>query len=69
VKSPHLSHAEGTGLGLAIVKSLIDLHGGELIIKSKIDKGTSVTVILPFKSIASEILTNNKSDLPLSKFG
>jgi len=43
---PYLSE-DGWGLGLAIVKSLVDLHGGTLDIKSKVGKGTTVTVTLP----------------------
>ena len=43
---PHTSQ-EGTGLGLTIVKSLVDLHDGELDIKSTVGKGTTVTVTLP----------------------
>jgi len=38
---------EGHGLGLAIVKSLVDLHGGELDIKSEVGAGTAVKVTLP----------------------
>jgi cell cycle sensor histidine kinase DivJ len=38
---------EGTGLGLSIVKSLVELHGGEITLQSKIDEGTTVTVALP----------------------
>jgi len=38
---------EGTGLGLSIVKSLVALHGGEWVVKSKVDQGTVVTVALP----------------------
>jgi two-component system cell cycle sensor histidine kinase PleC len=38
---------KGWGLGLTITKSLIDLHDGTLDIKSKVGKGTTVTVTLP----------------------
>jgi two-component system, cell cycle sensor histidine kinase PleC len=37
----------GSGLGLAISKSLVELHGGSLIIESEERKGTMVTVLLP----------------------
>ena len=37
----------GTGLGLSIVKGLIELHGGELTIRSRLGVGTRVAVRLP----------------------
>jgi len=37
----------GTGLGLSIVKGLVQLHGGEMTIRSRIGEGTRVTVRLP----------------------
>ncbi|GLH78958.1 PAS domain-containing sensor histidine kinase [Bradyrhizobium sp. SSBR45G] len=43
---------EGTGLGLSIVKSLVNLHGGEMSIESKLDEGTTVTVALPINCVA-----------------
>jgi two-component system, cell cycle sensor histidine kinase DivJ len=38
---------EGTGLGLSIVKSLVALHRGEMEVQSKLDVGTTISVILP----------------------
>jgi cell cycle sensor histidine kinase DivJ len=38
---------EGTGLGLSIVKSLVALHAGQLTVQSRLDEGTTVTVVLP----------------------
>jgi PAS domain S-box-containing protein len=40
---------EGTGLGLAIVREFIEKHGGKIIVTSKLNKGTTVSVILPIK--------------------
>ncbi len=37
----------GTGLGLAIVKKSVELHGGQIAVKSVVGVGTTFTVILP----------------------
>jgi signal transduction histidine kinase len=34
-------------LGLPLAKQLVDLHGGLLTIDSKLDAGTTVTILLP----------------------
>ena len=39
--------SEGTGLGLAIAKKITLLHGGDIIVTSTENKGTTFTVILP----------------------
>ncbi len=39
----------GTGLGLAICKGLLDIMRGTIIIKSKINEGTSVKIEIPFE--------------------
>jgi PAS domain S-box-containing protein len=39
--------AKGVGLGLAVCKQIVSLHGGHIDIKSKITKGTTVTITLP----------------------
>jgi two-component system, cell cycle sensor histidine kinase PleC len=38
---------EGTGLGLPIAKALVELHGGQLSIKSVKGEGTEVSMLLP----------------------
>jgi len=37
----------GTGLGLVIVKRIVDLHQGELTLKSEVGKGTTFEILLP----------------------
>ncbi|MBU7007273.1 sensor histidine kinase [Phosphitispora fastidiosa] len=38
-----------SGLGLAVVKQIVDQIGGEIIVKSSEEKGTSFSVIIPVK--------------------
>lgn len=38
---------EGSGLGLSVVKGLVELHQGNLVVKSNVGEGTTVTVQLP----------------------
>ena len=38
---------EGTGLGLPIVRGLVELHGGEFTLKSKVREGTEVIIAFP----------------------
>lgn len=39
----------GTGLGLTIVKKIVEIHGGEISVKSQPDQGTSFELVLPFR--------------------
>ncbi len=39
----------GTGLGLSIVKSIVDNHNGRVWVDSRIDEGTTFSVVLPLK--------------------
>lgn len=38
---------KGSGLGLSIVKAVVDAHGGEISVKSKLGEGTEFTLTLP----------------------
>jgi nitrogen fixation/metabolism regulation signal transduction histidine kinase len=53
----------GTGLGLTIVKNLVELMGGEVVIKSKRDEGTTFTITLHDIALSDEEIkkqvTNN----------
>lgn len=47
----------GNGLGMPIVKNLIDRMGGRISINSKVNMGTTVEIVIPFKKA-------KRSDLP-----
>jgi hypothetical protein len=46
-RATNINAIRGTGMGLAIVKKAVDLHGGEISVKSKVGVGTTFTVTLP----------------------
>ncbi len=58
---------EGTGLGLSIVKSYVELLGGTISIKSKVNLGTKVIISLPDKSNEIETIDNGQN-LATNKF-
>ncbi len=39
---------EGSGIGLALVQELVKLHGGNLIVRSEVGRGSTFTIRLPF---------------------
>lgn len=60
----HNSLAKGSGLGLYVVKGLVELLDGEIIMNSKPEKGTQITIIIPIEKIAN---TQNPEDKTLNE--
>lgn len=42
-----LDSSDGAGLGLAITKGIVELHGGQVAVRSRLGAGATFTVILP----------------------
>ncbi|MCC0178500.1 GAF domain-containing protein [Waterburya agarophytonicola K14] len=47
-RASNVNSIPGTGLGLHIVEKSVHLHGGEISVQSKIDFGSTFTVMLPY---------------------
>lgn len=45
-RASNVGKISGTGLGLAIVKRAVEMHGGQITVKSEIGQGTIFTVLL-----------------------
>lgn len=45
---------EGSGIGLSIVKSLVEMHDGNISVKSKYHEGTEFIVMLPIRLVDDE---------------
>jgi PAS domain S-box-containing protein len=44
-------HIPGTGLGMVLVKDILEAHGGRVLVASEINVGTTVTLILPIRTV------------------
>lgn len=45
---------EGSGIGLSLAKSLVEMHGGTILVQSEINKGTEFVVELPTAVLLKE---------------
>lgn len=54
------SKRSGSGLGLVVVHRIIHDHGGQIDLKSKLGKGTTVTIFLPTEPIGPKLLPQGR---------
>lgn len=62
--------SEGSGIGLSLVKAFVELHGGQISVKSEVGKGTEFMVKLPVSLGDKESMKNNiiLNEVPNSKY-
>jgi len=65
VENPQNRRIGGTGLGLPIAKALVELHGGDIDIRSTVGDGTAVSLRFPPQRI---LATPSKTDDPVAEF-
>ena len=46
------SGVQGTGIGLAIVHHVVHAHGGEMLLESEVDRGSTFTMVIPMETTA-----------------
>lgn len=47
----------GVGLGLSIARSIVEWHGGEILVDSEVGKGSRFTVVLPATAEGANVIT------------
>lgn len=63
VENNEIKSYEGSGIGLALAKELVQVMGGEIVVRSEIQKGSEFEVVLPIKtSLNSELNENHLAE-------
>lgn len=60
VDSSFTRKREGSGIGLALVKSLVEMHEGNISVKSEYGKGSEFIIELPAKKLEGVFIEENK---------
>lgn len=51
-------HAEGSGIGLSLVKSFVQMHKGDITVKSELGVGSEFLIKLPIQLVENQVNTN-----------
>ena len=60
-KAGELRNGRGTGVGLSIAKELIAIHGGTILVTSSPSKGSTFTVVVPFRMSDCKVTSEHLS--------
>ncbi|MBM7870781.1 PAS domain S-box-containing protein [Clostridium pascui] len=60
---------EGSGIGLSLVKSLVEMHGGDIGVKSDLGKGSEFSVKIPVVDIDKEESEMKYNDVNIERIG
>ncbi|MGL5753371.1 MAG: PAS domain-containing sensor histidine kinase, partial [Paraclostridium sp.] len=66
VKSKLKKEKEGSGIGLSLVKSLVEIHGGNITVDSKLGEGSEFIVTLPNGLVNEDKQEENNAQMYLS---
>lgn len=59
VDSSLTRNVEGSGLGLTLVRQIVEAHGGEVAVKSRMGEGSVFTVFLPARKVPASVQKRN----------
>ncbi len=61
-----MQEGSGTGLGLSIVKKIMNLHGGDVRVKSELGNGTTFTFYIPLEGKKKKVTRTKPTSIPQS---